>query len=292
MRFSRESVRLASPPRAVPARPEQPGPAASFLCPTGFAGPRGRRPLLDERRSVGEARALLRDPVWRGEDVPAGEGRPVLLVPGFMAGDVSLTMLSRWLERAGYVPLRSQVRMNIDCSRATVDRLTRLVEVAAERGERPLLLIGQSLGGVFAKTVALRRPDLVAGVVALGSPLLAPAAAHPLLMADVALLTRLSRAGVRNVMRTECVRGDCAQDSWLELQSPFPENVGFVSLFSRSDGIVDWHACLDAAAEHVEVESSHCGMTVNPQVYRVLADRLHRIAPRAARPRPARRVAS
>lgn len=265
---------------------------SSFLCPTGFAGPRGRRPLLDERRSVGEARALLRDPVWRGEGVRPGEGRPVLLVPGFMAGDVSLSMLSRWLERAGYVPLRSQVRMNVDCSRATVDRLTRLVEVAAERDSRPITLIGQSLGGVFAKTVAMRRPDLVSGVVALGSPLLAPAAAHPLLMADVAVLTTLARAGVRNLMRADCVRGECAQDSWLELQGPFPENVGFVSLFSRSDGIVDWHACLDAAAEVVEVSSSHCGMAVNPQVYRVLADRLPALAPRAARSRPAQSRAS
>jgi triacylglycerol lipase len=216
----------------------------------------------------------------------------VLLVPGFMAGDVSLSMLSRWLERAGYVPLRSQVRLNVDCSRATVDRLTRLVEVATERDERPVTIVGQSLGGVFAKTVALRRPDLVAGVVALGSPLLAPTAAHPLLMADVTLLTALSRAGVRNVMRTDCVRGDCAQDSWLELQTPFPENVGFVSLYSRSDGIVDWHACLDAAAELVEVSSSHCGMAVNRQVYRVLADRLPTLGPRAARRRPARRRAS
>lgn len=265
---------------------------ASFLCPAGFAGPRGRRPLLDERRSVREARALLRDPVWRGEGVPSGAGRPVLLIPGFLAGDVSLSMLSRWLERAGYVPLRSQVRLNVDCARATVDRLTRLVEVAAERDGRPVTLLGQSLGGVFAKTVAMRRPDLVSGVVALGSPLLAPAAAHPFLLADVTFLTTLSRAGVRNVMRRECVRGECAQDSWLELQGPFPENVGFVSLFSRSDGIVDWHACLDAAADFVEVESSHCGMAVNPQVYRVLADRLPTLGPRVARRRPARRRAS
>lgn len=266
-------------------------PTASFLCPAGFAGPRGPRPLLDERRSVVEARALFRDPVWHGEGVPDGGGRAVLLIPGFMAGDMSMTMLGRWLTRVGYVPLRSQVRLNVDCSRATVDRLTRLVEVAAERGEQPVTLLGQSLGGVFAKTVALRRPDLVAGVVTLGSPLLAPAAAHPLLMADVALLTRLGRAGVRNVMREDCVRGDCAQDSWLELQGPFPERVPFVSVYSRTDGIVDWRACLDAAARHVEVASSHTGMAVNPQVYRALAEHLPAVAAgpaRSARQRRAR----
>ena len=262
------------------------GPAkstASFLCPAGFAGPRGPRPLLEERRSFGEARALVRDPIWRGEGVAPGDGRPVLLIPGFLAGDASLTMLARWLTRIGYTPLRSQVRLNVDCSRATVDRLTRVVEVAAERGERPVTLLGQSLGGVFAKTVALRRPDLVDAVLTLGSPLLAPAAAHPLLMADVALLTRLGRAGLRNVMRADCVRGECAQDSWLELQGPFPERVRFVSVYSRSDGVVDWHACLDAAAEHVEIDSSHCGMAMNAGVYRALAERLPVPAARARR---------
>lgn len=86
----------------------------------------------------------------------------MLLIRGFMAGDVSMTMLAKWRARGGYTPLRSQVRMNVDCSRATVDRLTRLVE-AAERGERPVTLLGQSLGGVFAKTVALATASWTGG---------------------------------------------------------------------------------------------------------------------------------
>jgi triacylglycerol lipase len=249
-------------------------PAASFLCPKGFAGPRGTRALLDERRTVAEARTLLRDPVWRGENVPAGHGRPVLLIPGFMCGDMSMTVMSRWLVRAGYTALRSQVRLNVNCSRATVDRLERRVAIAAELQGRPVTLIGQSLGGVFAKTVALRRPDLVAGVITLGSPHLAPTAAHRLLLADVAVLTALSRAGVRNLLRSECVRGECANESWQELQGTFPAEVPFASVYSRTDGIVDWHACLDPAAEQVEVTSSHCGMSMNPEVYRALAERL------------------
>lgn len=252
----------------------RPTAAASFLCPEGFVGPRGTRPLLDERRTVGEARTLLRDPIWRGVDVPAGDGRPVLLIPGFMSGDMSMTVMSRWLARSGYTALRSQVRINVDCSRATVDRLERRVAIAVEREGRPVTLLGQSLGGVFAKTVALRRPDLVAGVITLGSPHLAPAAAHRLLMADVAVLTALSRAGLRNLMRSECVRGDCASESWQELQGAFPAHIPFVSVYSRSDGIVDWHACLDPAAEQVEVTSSHCGMSMNPEVYRAVAERL------------------
>jgi hypothetical protein len=43
-----------------------------------------------------------------------------------------------------------------------------------------------------------------------------------------------------------------------------------INMDSRSDGIVDWRACLDPQAEQIEVDSSHCGMSVNLDVFRVL----------------------
>ncbi len=249
-------------------------PSVIPLCPDGFAGPRGTRPLLDEARTLGEARALRREPIWSEPGMPHGEHRPVLLIPGFMTGDVSMSLLARWLQRAGYAALRSQLRMNVDCSQASVDRVARRVEIAALHEGRPVTLIGHSLGGMLAKTVAIRRPDLVAGVIALGSPLLAPTATHRLLLADVALLNTLSRVGLRRLMTADCVHGDCAADAFAELSGPFPAEIPFVSIYSRSDGIIDWQACLDPAAEAVEVDSSHCGMPVNSGVYRALATHL------------------
>jgi pimeloyl-ACP methyl ester carboxylesterase len=257
----------------------------TLLCPEGFAGPRGTRALLDERRTVIEARTLVRDPIWTDPGTPHGEHRPVMLLPGFMSGDYSMSLLSRWLRRAGYAPLRSQVRLNVECSRTTLDRLTRRVEIAALHEGRPVTVIGHSLGGIFAKTIAMRRPDLVAGVVALGSPLLAPTASHKLLLADVALLNALNRAGLRRLMNADCVHGECAADSRAELAGPFPSGLPFLSVYSRSDGIIDYKAAQDPAAEHVEVDGSHCGMTVNPGVYHALAEHLPRLTGlRAARP--------
>jgi len=257
-------------------------PTASFLCPEGYAGPRGTRPLLDERRTLIEARTLLCHPVWRGRGVPRGDGLPVLLIPGFMAGDVSLRFLSRWLGRMGYLTYRSKVHLNIDCTRATVDRLERRLELMAERERRPVAVVGQSLGGLLAKGIAIRRPDLVSGIVSLGSPHVAPSAAHRVLLADLALLTALNRAGLRHVLGADCVRGHCASEAWRELQQPYPAGVPFTSIYSRSDGIVDWRACLDPAAEKVEVQSSHIGMAVHPAVYRVVGERLGAIARRTA----------
>ena len=58
----------------------------------------GRRPPLWREARIGlEAAALLRDPILRGEGVADGRGRPVLLIPGFMAGDGSLALMAGWL---------------------------------------------------------------------------------------------------------------------------------------------------------------------------------------------------
>jgi hypothetical protein len=99
-------------------------------------------------------------------------------------------------------------------------------------------------------------------------------AVHPLVWAHVRLVGALGDLGVPGVLSRGCLSGACCADSRGLLRAPFPGQVGFTSIFSRSDGIVDWRACLDPEADHVEVESSHVGMAVNAAVWRVLAERL------------------
>ena len=60
------------------------------------------------------------------------------------------------------------------------------------------------------------------------------------------------------------------EDFRATLTGAFPGEVGYVAMYSRSDGVVDWHSCLDESAQLVEVGASHCGMSVNAQVYREL----------------------
>jgi hypothetical protein len=75
-------------------------------------------------------------------------------------------------------------------------------------------------------------------------------------------------------MRRSCLWGDCCTDFWADFAADFPPGVGFVSIYSRTDGIVKWRACLDPAAEHIEVEASHLGMAFNVAVYRAVAEAL------------------
>ena len=81
----------------------------------------------------------------------------------------------------------------------------------------------------------------------------------------------LGDLGVPGMLSSECRDGACCAAFREDLRASLPERVRGVSIYSRSDGIVSWEACLDPEAEHVEVDSSHTGMSVNLSVYRVLA---------------------
>ena len=88
--------------------------------------------------------------------------------------------------------------------------------------------------------------------------------------------------GVPGLFRHSCRNGHCCECFWRDMEADFPSEVGYVSIYSRSDGIVDWHACLDPAAEHVEIQASHCGMAVSGQAYRTVGEALARFRRRAA----------
>jgi triacylglycerol lipase len=228
-------------------------------------------PLWREARFLAELHALQRDPVIAGVDVPHGDGEPVLLIPGYLAGDVSLATMTHWLRKLGYRTGRAGITLNTDCSTAVMRRLEERLERAAARHQRPVAIIGQSRGGCLARMLALSRPELVSGIVTLGSPLLDQLALHPLVRLNVRIMGALGTLGVPGVFTPNCVDGACCAELRERYSGPFPHGVGFVSVFSRSDGIVDWRACLDPDAENVPVDASHCGMSVHADVYRVVA---------------------
>jgi pimeloyl-ACP methyl ester carboxylesterase len=248
-----------------------------------------RPPLWREARVGLEAAALIRDPILRGEGLRDGRGRPALLIPGFMAGDGSLAPMGNWLRRAGYRPSRAGMRVNVGCAGAGHERLEqRLERLVAEQGQRAVV-IGQSRGGSMAKVLAVRRPDLVCGLVTLGSPHVDPLAVHPFVRLGVEAVSRLGSLGAPGLFKRSCLDGECCASFWADLSAPLAPDVGFVAVYSRSDGIVDWRACLDPAAdEQVEIGASHCGMAVSPAAWRAVAKSLERFNRSEARRRPAK----
>src|SRR5215213_60397 len=246
-----------------------------------------RPPLWREARFGFEAAALVRDPIFRCDGMADGRGRPVLLIPGFLAGDGSLSMMAGWLKRAGYRPSRAGIVANVNCAGTLLPRLEeRLERLVSEQGQRAAV-VGQSRGGTLAKVLAHRRPELVSGVVALGSPQVDPFAVHPLVRLQVEAVGRLGSLGAPGLFKRSCIDGHCCSSFWEDLAAPLPRSVGLVSVYSKSDGVVDWHACLDPhATKLVEVDASHCGMAVSRSAWRAVAEALEELRARQSR-RPA-----
>jgi pimeloyl-ACP methyl ester carboxylesterase len=230
--------------------------------------------LWRESRLGFEAAALLRSKVFRGIGVEDAGGQPVLLIPGFMAGDDSLGLMTQWLRRTGHHTRKAGIRSNVDCSSVAVKRLAERLECLAEATGQRVAIVGQSRGGSLAKVLAVRHPDLVSGIVTLGSPQLDPFAVHPFVRAQVLVVGTLGTLGMRGLFKHSCKTGDCCKRFWEELSGPVPAGIGYLSVYSKSDGIVHWRACLDPVAEHLEIKASHVGMAVHPRAYQAIADAL------------------
>jgi triacylglycerol lipase len=245
-------------------------------------------PLWGELRYAGELLRLLADRELRTAP-RRGDAPPVLLIPGFMAGDASLAVMRAWLRRRGHDVRMSGMLANVDCAGRAVGRLQEQLRALSRAGERPVCVIGQSRGGALARCLAVRDPAAVCGLVMLGTPVSDPVAvARPVLL-TVRWLARLGDAGLPGTLSSSCWEGPCCADVREQLTAPLAPHIEALSVHSRSDGIVDWRACLDPHAQAAEVDSSHCGMSVHPEVFRALQSMLDSCAQRSARaPRRAR----
>lgn len=249
-----------------------------------MVGPRGtasgpvgrlRRVARRARRAVGPALGaglprLLRDPVWTARTGRPGTG--VVVVPGFAGLDASTLLLRNWLRQLGYRPARAGLRMNVGCTGVLVDRLERRVAAHSRATGGPVVLLGHSRGGWLCRLVAVRRPDLVRGLVMLGSPVLDPLDAVGWVMVVLRVVVRLSGWGVPGLLAADCLSGECRTVTQRGLSAELA--VPALAVFSREDGVVGWRSCLDPAAEWAEVRSSHNGMGTDPEVYRAIAARL------------------
>jgi pimeloyl-ACP methyl ester carboxylesterase len=179
--------------------------------------------------------------------------------PGFCAADFSTLPLRRFLSARGYAAYPWTLGLNLGPRRGVLEACIQRARALSERHEKPISLIGWSLGGVYAREVAKQLPDRTRCVVTLGAPF----AGHP-------------RA--TNAWRFyELLNGKAAHDPALLRRMRCAPPVPTTSIYSRSDGVVAWQCSIndDAAdAENIEVRASHFGIGMNPLALYAVADRL------------------
>ena len=227
------------------------------------------RPLAETRAWLELAR-LLADPVLYGVGVPRGDGRPVVLMPGFLAGDQTLAVMAAWLRRVGYRPQRCGFVANAGGSDRTLDRVERRVEGLWRSFGRRVALIGHSRGGHYARALAARRPDRVSHAISMGADLQGLLGASSPTVLAIGAARRVVRATGR--ARTEaCLTGHCGCPFSRDYARPFPfEQVRLTSVYSKGDGVVRWQCQLIPRAECIEVTGSHIGLVFNRKVYRAV----------------------
>jgi pimeloyl-ACP methyl ester carboxylesterase len=190
---------------------------------------------------------------------PRGDGHPVLALPGFLASDISMAPMRRYLKELGYDAHAWNMGRNLGGIAAKRGALRDLVRRIHESTGRKVSLVGWSLGGIYARETAKRVADSVRCVITLGAPF----AGHPRATNAWRLYEFLSGDRV-----------DGARD-WDQVKRAPP--VPTTSIYSRTDGIVAWQCSVEQPgpqAENIEVEASHVGLVVNPAVLYAIADRL------------------
>lgn len=192
--------------------------------------------------------------------LPRADGEPVMVFPGFGSTDVSTIALRSTLQRCGFRVEGWKLGLNRGNVEAMLPRVRQRVEEFVARTGSPARLVGWSLGGVLARETARDAPELVDRVVTLGSPVIGGPK-----FTNVAAFYRALGVDVDAIARQ------------VEERNQQPIEVPVVAIYSRTDGIVDWRASVDRTSldvEHLEVQTSHLLLGVDPTVQALVAHKL------------------
>jgi pimeloyl-ACP methyl ester carboxylesterase len=224
--------------------------------------PPSRSGLIREARVFLELpRLLLHFPDLARQ--PRGQGQPVVILPGYGAGDGSTTLLQLYLRFLGYQVHGWGIGRNTGEAAQLLPRiLKRLLSVSGNTGQQ-LSIIGWSLGGYLAREAARERPDLVRQVITLGTPVVGGPK-----------YTAAARAFRRRGFDVDALAAEVELRKQVCLRTPV------TAIYSRADGMVAWEACIDRLAtnvEHIEVMTTHLGFGFSADVYKIIARQLAKL---------------
>ncbi len=214
-------------------------------------------------------------PVYYGIGVPHGDGSGVVMIPGFLGSDVYLSTMYAWLTRVGYKPYYSGIVLNAECPNLLIkQRVNATIDKARRETRRKVHLIGHSLGGIIARSLAGQRPDDIASVITLGAPIRGTVLHRHVLQASEMVRKYILLKHGSNVLPS-CYTGRCTCEFVDRLRRDLPEGVLQTAVYTQHDGVVDWRYCRTGDCDcDIEVNGTHTGLAFNPTVYSIIAERL------------------
>ncbi len=232
-------------------------------------------PIWKEAFFGAELILLHASPVYYGLGVPRGDGSAVVLIPGFLGSDVYMAHLNAWLSRVGYRPYLSGIHLNAECPNLLIKyRLAEIIEKALRDTRRKIHLIGHSLGGMMARSIATQQPGDVASVTTLAAPFRGKVLHRSVMQATKLVREQVIKEHGKDVL-PECYTARCTCEFVNSLECKMAAPVMQTAIYTRDDGFVDWRYCRTGDPNsNFEVAGTHIGLVFNPTVYTIIATRL------------------
>jgi pimeloyl-ACP methyl ester carboxylesterase len=219
--------------------------------------------MMEMPSMVMELGSLMLSAPWL-RSLPKGDGHAVMIIPGFLGNDRLNHSLVRYLKHLGYNAAGWGMGRNLGPDHFAVDELKGRVTNHAETGDGTITLIGHSLGGLCAREIARMYPDNVRQVISLGTPF------------GKGSKKGSNAKGMFDRVNPGTKENSMFNDGWNKFAKAPP--VPTTSIYTKSDGVVNWRTNIQHAnhpmVQNIEVLGSHSGLTLNPAVWYLLADRL------------------
>jgi triacylglycerol lipase len=232
-------------------------------------------PIWKEALFGAELLLLHASPVFYGLGIPHGDHSGVIVIPGFLGTDLYLSHLHSWLGRIGYRSYLSGIGLNAECPNLLIQyRLAATLRKAIAETGRKVHLIGHSLGGIIARSLATQHAGSVASVITLASPIRGTVMHPSIVHAANSVRSQILDQHGHGVL-PDCYTPRCTCNFLSSLRCAVPASVHETAIYTRDDGVVDWHYCRTGDPDiDFEVPGTHVGLVFNPSVYAIVAERL------------------
>ena len=216
--------------------------------------------LLEARAPLDWASVLIR--ALQLTKAPRGDGRPVMLLPGYGADESSMRPLGKFLKYLGYDVYEWGLGRNRGHVNKYVQRVgARAEEIHEDRHGEMVTLIGWSLGGVVARETAKSVESCIREVITMGTPVIG-GPKYTLVAGRFA-----NKANID----LDAFEIEVHKRNSIGIKQPV------TAIYSKLDGVVGWRACIDVYNEHtrnIQVNSSHLGLGINGRVWQLIAETL------------------
>ena len=218
---------------------------------------------------------LYASPIYYGLGIPRGDHSAVVIIPAFLGSDHYLAQLRSWIGRIGYEPYFSGIKLNAECPNLLIQHcLNETIGKALKDTGRKIHLIGHSLGGTIARSIASQRPNDIASVITLASPFRGTIAHRSILRAADNVRKRILKEQGSSVL-PHCYTARCTCNFVNSLRHKVQASVMETAIYTLDDGVVDSRYCRTGNSQKdFEVPGTHIGLAFNASVYKIIAERL------------------